>query len=102
MDRSGNQAMVVAPSELTQPGKMDSNKQLVGRVIHCDQNDLVFSCYVLCGTGRRDLIYLEAWRELATVAQSALKDGSLVPLLTATLVAQKADKLKWSLYRLAE
>ena len=97
MDRSGNQAMVVAPSELTQPGKMDSNKQLVGRVIHCDQNDLVFSCYVLCGTGRRDLIYLAAWRELATVAQSALKDGSLVSLLTATLVAQKADKLKWSL-----
>lgn len=97
MDRSGNQAMVVAPSELTQPGKMESNKQLVGRVIHCDQNDLVFSCYVLCGTSRRDLIYLEAWRELGTVAQSALKDGSLVSLLTATLVAQKADKLKWSL-----
>lgn len=97
MDRSGNQAMVVAPSELTQPGRMDSNKQLVGRVLQSDKNDLVFSCYVLCGTSRKDLIYLEAWRELATVAQAALPDGALVSLLHATLVTQKAERAKYSL-----
>ena len=75
MDRSAAQAMVVAPTELTQPGRMDSNKQLVGRVMKSERNELVFSCYLLCGTSRKELIYLEAWRELAAVAQSALQDG---------------------------
>ena len=97
MDRSAAQAMVVAPTELTQPGRMDSNKQLVGRVMKSERNELVFSCYLLCGTSRKELIYLEAWRELAAVAQSALQDGAIVSLLNATLVAQKAEKVKWSL-----
>ena len=93
MDRSAAQAMVVAPTA----GKMDSNKQLVGRVMKSERTDLVFSCYLLCGTSRKELIYLEAWRELATVAQAALQDGALVSLLNATLVAQKAEKVKSSL-----
>ena len=97
MDRSGAQAMVVAPTELTQPGRMDSNKQLVGRVMKLERNENVFSCYLLCGTSRKELIFVEAWREVAAVAQSALQDGAVVSLLNATLVAQKADKLKWSL-----
>lgn len=53
--------------------------------------------YLLCGTSRKNLIYLEAWRELATVGQSDLQDGALVSLLKATLVAQKAEEVKWSL-----
>ena len=94
---SGSEAMVVSPSEVTRAGRLEEAKRFIGRVVEIEITEDLFSCYVLCGMNRKDMIQVEAWRELSRPARSLLKEGSLVSLSNVMLSLRKADKNKYSL-----
>lgn len=72
------QAMVVSPSEVIKTGRLEGTKRFAGRVVQIEVTDDFFGCYILCGSNRKDLIQVEAWKELARVARNMLKKDSLV------------------------
>lgn len=94
---SGSEAMVVSPSEVTRAGRLEEAKRFIGRVLEIEITDELFSCYILCGTNRKDLIQVEAWRELARPARSLLEEGALVSLSKVMLSLRKAEKNKFTL-----
>lgn len=94
---SGSEAMVVSPSEVTKAGRLEDAKRFIGRVVEIEITDDLFSCYVLCGMNRKDMIHVEAWKELSRPARGLLKEGSLVSLRKVMLATRKAEKNKFSL-----
>ena len=94
---SGSEAMVVSPSEVTKAGRLEDAKRFIGRVVEIEITDDLFSCYVLCGMNRKDMIHVEAWKEQSRPARGLLKEGSLVSLRKVMLSTRKADKNKFSL-----
>ena len=90
-------AMVVSPVELTQACRLESTQCVVGRVVQCESTDTMFACYLLGGFTRKHLLYVEAWREVATAAAKLFKDGEIVRVSHANVVFRKNDKMKWSL-----
>ena len=99
---SEKQAMVVSPTEVTQAGRLDASKRLIGRVVETENQLNFFGCYLLCGASRKHLVQVEAWREMVGPAQALLKEGDLVAVSDAVLALRKPDKVKYSLsaYRL--
>ena len=99
---SDSQAMVVSPTEVSQAGRLDTSKRLMGRVVETENQSNFFGCYLLCGPSRKHLVQVEAWREMVGPAQALLKEGELVTVSGALLATRKADKVKYSLsaYRL--
>lgn len=67
---SGSEAMVVSPSEVTKAGRLEEAKRFIGRVVEIEITEDLFSRYVLCGMNRKDMIQVEAWRELSRPARS--------------------------------
>ena len=94
---SGKKEMVVWPEELTQVGKLEG-KRLVGRVLDAQKATAPerFSAYLLCGNRRQDIIAIEAWREVALVAEQKLKNQELVILSMVTLSTRAPGKNKYS------
>ena len=89
--------MVIKPAELTQAGKLDAAKRLLGRVV--DPEHIAgtrFSCYLACGPGTRDLLVVEAWRELASAAAETFVNQRIVSVTSATLSKRQPAKNKFT------
>ena len=97
MASAGQRPMVVRPSELTQPGRLDGAKRLLGRLVEVEHvPNARFGCYLVCGHTARDVIAIEAWRELAEPAASLLKASCVVSLTQIALSRRQASKAKYT------
>ena len=88
--------MAVQPHELTSAMRLPDKRRLLGRVVRVDQTDTVFTCYLVCGPTRKQVIQVEAWRELKQPAMEKLQEGMLVSLTNVALSMRRADKMKYS------
>ena len=78
--------MVVRPAELTQPGRLDGAKRLLGHLVEVEHvPNARFGCYLVCGQTARDVIAIETRRELAELAASLLKASCVASLTQITL-----------------
>ena len=89
-------AVAVQPHELTSAMRLPDKRRLLGRVVRVDQTDTVFTCYLVCGPTRKQVIQVEAWRELKQPAMEKLQEGMLVSLTNVALSLRRADKMKYS------
>ena len=55
--------MVVMPNEITKAGKLDSTKRVVGRIVEVEEKEANYTCYLICGTNRRETLQIDAWQE---------------------------------------
>ena len=74
-------------------------QRLLGRVVCVEAQDILFTCYLVCGPTRKQLIQIEAWQTLKQRAADQLREGQLVSLTNVALSMQKAateeqEKLK--------
>jgi len=89
--------MVVMPNEITKAGKLDSTKRVVGRIVEVEEKEANYTCYLICGTNRRETLQIDAWQEQKGPARRELTANRLVSITNATLVLRKGDKQKYSL-----
>jgi len=71
-------AMAVMPNELTKAGKLDSSKRVVGRIVEVEEKDANYTCYLVCGTHRKDTLQIDAWQEHKGPARRELTANRLV------------------------
>jgi len=90
-------AMAVMPNELTKAGKLDSSKRVVGRIVEVEEKDANYTCYLVCGTHRKDTLQIDAWQEHKGPARRELTANRLVSITNASLVLRKGEKQKYSL-----
>ena len=88
--------MAIQPHELSKGSKLGDDRRLVGRLVDFQDTDQVLSCYLVCGPGRKQVIQIEAWRELKEAAKQVFHAGQLVSLTCVSLSLRKADKMKYS------
>ena len=88
--------MAIQPHELSKGSKLGADRRLVGRLVDFQDTDQVLSCYLVCGPGRKQVIQIEAWRELKEAAKQVFHAGQLVSLTCVSLSLRKADKMKYS------
>lgn len=88
--------VAVQPHELPNAAKVPPDRRLLGRVVGIEQNEAVFSCYLVCGPTRKQVIQIEAWRELAKPAADMLPAGELVSLSNVALSMRRSDKMKFN------
>lgn len=89
-------AVAVQPHELPSAARVSPGRRLLGRVVGIEQTDTVFTCYLVCGPTRKQIIQIEAWRELATPAAGLLRAGELLSLTNVSLSMRKAEKMKFN------
>ena len=88
--------VAVQPHELSSAARLPENRRLLGRVVNIEETEGVFTCYLVCGPTRKQVIQVEAWRELKTPAADLLRAGELVSLSNVALSLRKADKMRYS------
>ena len=49
-------AVAVQPHELTTATRLPDKRRLLGRVVRVEQTDTVFTCYLVCGPTRKQVI----------------------------------------------
>ena len=89
--------MVVMPNEIIKAGKLDGTKRVVGRIVEVEEKEVNYTCYLICGTNRREALQIDAWQEQKGPARRELTANRLVSITNATLVLRKGDKQKYSL-----
>ena len=89
-------AVAMQPHELPSAARLPPGRRLLGRVVGIEQTDVLFTCYLVCGPTRKQIIQIEAWRELAIPAAQLLRAGELVSLTNVSLSMRKNDKMKFN------
>ena len=90
-------AMVISPAEITQAGRLDASRRVIGRVVHTEETNDVLKVFLSCGPSRRQLLELETWKELKAAAQHVFKKSELVALTGAMMGTRRQDRAKYSL-----
>ena len=94
-------AVAVQPHELTTATRLPDKRRLLGRVVRVEQTDTVFTCYLVCGPTRKQVIQVEAWRELKQAAAELLQEGMFVSLTKVALSNAQARENEIQLLRCA-
>ena len=88
--------MAMQPHELPSASRVPPSRRLLGRVVGIEKTESVFSCYLVCGPTRKQVIQIEAWRELVKPATDMLRAGELVSLTSVALSMRKSEKMKFN------
>ncbi len=88
--------LTVKPSELTTSGRLPSDQRLLCRVAQAQAVEDRFTCYLVCGSNPKELLSLEAWSSLATVAREKLQNQQVVSLTNVMISQTKSTKKKFS------
>ena len=95
-ESSDKKPVAVQPHELSSATRLPKRQRLLGRVVCVEEQDNLFTCYLVCGPTRKQLIQIEAWQTLKQRAAELLREGQLVSLTNVALSMRKADKMRYS------
>ena len=84
--------MVVMPNEVTKAGKLDSTKRVVGRIVEVEEMEANYTCYLVCGTNRKETLQIDAWQEQKGPARTELTANRLVPIAHHQRDASSAER----------
>ena len=93
---SEKKPLAAQPHELTNATRLPKKQRLLGRVVCVEEQDTLFTCYLVCGPTRKQLIQIEAWQTLKQRAADLLKEGELVSLTNVALTMRKPEKMKYT------
>eukprot|EP00434_Breviolum_minutum_P039071 symbB.v1.2.034677.t1/scaffold4517.1/size38588/1 len=94
-DSKEKKPVSVQPHELTSQARLPKRQRLLGRVVCVEEQETLFTCYLVCGPTRKQLIQVEAWQTLKQRAAELLQEGELVSLTNVALTLRKPEKMKY-------
>lgn len=88
--------MVISPQEIERSGKLSADKCLVGRVVNIEDATDRFTFYLVCGGNPKEIIGVEAWSTMASVAKSKFPNGAVAQVQGVTPMQVKSAKKRYS------
>ena len=89
---SDKKPVAVQPHELSTATRLPNGRRLLGRVVDVQESDSLFTCYLVCGPTRKQVIQIEAWRELKKPAAQHTKSADAFQIYGWDWLGSKAPR----------